>query len=137
MLAIRLVLGGVFVYAGAVKIAAPQVFADSIATYQFAPAALINLIALSLPPLEVLMGLVLLSGFKKRAANFSILLLMSMFLIFLAQALLRGLNVDCGCFGGGEPSKWKPWISLGRDILIWIAAFALYRDAIIPPESRD
>lgn len=38
-------------------------------------------------------------------------------MVALVQALIRGLEVDCGCFGSGEPSVWKTWLALGRDVV--------------------
>jgi len=48
------------------------------------------------------------------------------FAIALGQALIRGLNVDCGCFGSGKPSLLKTWISFGRDILLMAVSLWLY-----------
>ena len=54
-----LILGGVFLYAGAVKMRDPLAFADSIASFKILSMILINPLALSLPPLEILTGLIL------------------------------------------------------------------------------
>ncbi len=114
----RILLGLVFVYAGGTKIPDPQAFADSIATFKLLPIELLNVVALGLPPFEVVLGLMLVVGFKKRPAALGILMLSCVFAIALAQALVRGLEVDCGCFGSGEPSGFGTWISLGRALLL-------------------
>lgn len=126
-LILRLVIGGVFVYAGALKLGNPQAFADSIASFQLLPAQLINIVALTLPIFEVLCGLLLVIGWQKRAMAFGFLVLTAMFAVFLAQGIARGLQVDCGCFGSGAPSPMKTWMSLGRDVLLLFGAFILYR----------
>jgi len=124
---LRTVLGGVFLYAGTTKVINPQAFADSIATFKILPPQLINLVALGLPPFEILLGLMLISGWKVRAASLAIAGLGIVFGIALGQAILRGLSVDCGCFGSGEPSALKTWSSFGRAFLIFAASFWFYR----------
>lgn len=126
LLGVRLIMGGIFVYAGWVKIQNPQAFADSIATFQLVPLPLINLMALGLPFFEILLGLCLLTGWRKEAAIFSVMILSMVFALALSQALIRGLEVDCGCFGSGPPSAGKTWASLGRDFLLLAFATVLY-----------
>lgn len=118
LLLLRVVIGGVFLYAGGLKILNPLQFADSIATFQVLPSELINLVALALPPFEILLGVCLISGLYLRQAAFSLLVLSLLFALFLVQAIGRGLEVDCGCFGVSEPSAWSAWVSLGRDLLL-------------------
>lgn len=123
---LRLLIGGVFAYAGATKLENPQAFADSIASFQLLPSQLINIVALALPVFEVISGILLIVGWQKRAMAFGFLLLTILFAVFLAQGLLRGLEIDCGCFGQGAPSVTKTWISLGRDLLLLAGAAFLY-----------
>lgn len=133
-LVLRLIIGGIFVYAGWAKIQAPQAFADSIATFQVVPLPLINLIALGLPFFEILLGLCLLTGCQKEAAIFSVIILSTVFALALIQALIRGLEVDCGCFGSGPPSIGKTWASLGRDLLMFVISMILYCKHIFDKE---
>jgi putative oxidoreductase len=126
LLTLRVVIGGLFIWAGCLKIGDPQQFADSVASFALLPKQLINLIALGLPPLEVLAGLWLISGWKESPATFALLILTVVFALALGQALVRGLQVDCGCFGAGEPSVWKTWVSLGRDLLLMAGLSWLY-----------
>jgi uncharacterized membrane protein YphA (DoxX/SURF4 family) len=129
LLVLRLILGSVVIYAGITKIRGAQAFADSIATFQVLPNQMINLLALGLPPFEMIAGVCLSVGWKRRAAAFSILILTTVFALALTQALARGLKVDCGCFGSGQPSVWKTWASLGRDLLILAVTWLIYRRA--------
>jgi uncharacterized membrane protein YphA (DoxX/SURF4 family) len=126
LLVLRLALGGVFLYAGSTKVTNPQAFADSIATFSMLPPQLINIVALGLPPFEILLGLMLISGWKARAASLALAGLAIVFGIALGQAIARGLSVDCGCFGSGEPSVLKTWLSLGRAGLLFLAGAWLY-----------
>jgi len=127
LLVLRIVLGGVFLYAGTTKVINPQAFADSIATFKILPPQLINLVALGLPPFEILLGLMLISGWKVCAASLALGGLATVFGLALGQAILRGLPVDCGCFGSGEPSALKTWGSFGRAFLLVGASFWVYR----------
>jgi uncharacterized membrane protein YphA (DoxX/SURF4 family) len=115
----------------------PQAFADSIASFQLIPVQLINLLALGLPPLEMIMGLLLVIGVHRRAASLGTTILTTIFAFALAQAMLRGLTIDCGCFGAGAPSTGKIYISLGRDLLLIAASLWLYRSSLkSSPGSR-
>ncbi|MFZ4776419.1 MAG: MauE/DoxX family redox-associated membrane protein [Terrimicrobiaceae bacterium] len=129
LLALRMALGGIFLYAGTTKVANPQAFADSIATFKMLPPQLINIVALGLPPFEILLGLILISGWKARAASLAVAGLAIVFGLALGQALIRGLAVDCGCFGSGEPSTLKTWASLGRAFLLLAASLWIVRRA--------
>ncbi len=131
LLVLRLILGGVFLYAGILKLLEPLPFADSIASFHLLPTALINLFALGLPPLEIITGGMLLMGWRLRLASFAVLLLSCLFAIALSQALMRGLEVDCGCFGSGKPSLTKTLLALGRDLLLIAAAGWIYGASIV------
>ncbi len=132
-LVLRLFIGGLFIYVGMEKIRDPQAFADSISTFQVLPNPMINLLALGLPPFEVITGMFLVAGWllaagwKKQAAAFSILVLTVVFALAFSQALARGLKVDCGCFGSGQPWVLETWESLVLDLLILAATWLIYR----------
>lgn len=129
LLLLRFVVGGVFLYAGVLKLTDPQAFADSIATFQILPPIAINLVALALPPFEILAGgMVVLGSFVGRTASV-LAILTGVFIIALLQAGLRGLEVDCGCFGGGEPSVWTPWFALMRNGFLLAGCWWLARSS--------
>ena len=124
--ALRIVLGGIFLYAGASKIGNPLTFADSLATFKLLPPQLLNVVALSLPPFEILLGVMLISGLQGRPASLGVTVLAIVFGVALGQALARGLVVDCGCFGSGQPSIGKTWWSFVRAGILFLAAAWLY-----------
>jgi putative oxidoreductase len=126
VLAIRIALGAAFVYAGAIKIQDPSEFAITVASFQILPNLLISPLALALPPFEIICGLLLIVGIWRRPAALGIALFVAIFLIAIAAALVRGLTIDCGCFGTGTPSRAKMWLDLGRDILLLVAALVTY-----------
>ena len=135
LLGFRLILGATFVYAGYLKIQDPQALGDSIATYEILPASLISVVVLGLPPLEIILGVWMISGIRLRYPAFGLLALTIIFAVAISQGILRGLNIDCGCFGGGTGTGSYPLIVLSRDIAIMIAAGILYADQILPNRS--
>jgi uncharacterized membrane protein YphA (DoxX/SURF4 family) len=107
-LLLRLYLGGVFLFASLHKIAHPGTFALDVATYQFLPLAFVNVFALTVPWIELLIGIQLLVGFRARAAALVCSLLMIAFMIALGSALARGLDLSCGCFASQATAKHDP-----------------------------
>ena len=95
---IRLVVGGVFVVAGTMKIWNPGGFANDVANYRMLPDALVNLVAITLPAVEVLAGGLLMAGVWKKPSALLIACLMTVFLAGITQAVLRHLDIRCGCF---------------------------------------
>ena len=141
-LAVRLILGAAFLYAGIQKIQDPLAFADRIVDFQILPYSLVNPLAISLPIFEILVGGMLITGFEAGVAACSILILTAVFAVALISALARGLKIDCGCFGNGSPSTLKMWFALGRDILFGVMAWAVFvwtsritESAVEPSES--
>lgn len=131
---LRLTLSGVFVYAGLAKLHDPHVFSESIASFRLLPPALINLSTLTLPPMEILAGLLALTGGRlRRCGAFALLVMLAVFLVALAQAQARGLNVDCGCFGPDRFDALAPtknlWFAMLRDAVLGAAAWLLYSAA--------
>ncbi len=125
---LRLLLGGVFLYAGIPKILAPASFAGTVVAYRLVPYFAAHLVAAVLPWLEVICGLLLVVGVRVRAAAAWLLVLDLLFVGALASAIVRGLDIDCGCFpqGGGATS---PGVALGRDVLIFLLAAAVVKQA--------
>ncbi len=103
LLVARLALGGLLVVAGALKLGDPSAFASEITNYQIIP-SLAPYLAATLPATEILTGagLVALPRSWRRAAALAAGGLCAMFLGATTLAYLRGINVDCGCFGAGS-----------------------------------
>lgn len=125
-LSLRLALGGLFLVAGVLKLHDPTAFASEVANYHLLP-ALGPLLAATLPVIEILSGAVLIaapSGWRAAAALL-IALLVGLFTIAVAQVLVRGINVSCGCFGSssGPVTSW----TLIRDVGLLASAALLVR----------
>ena len=124
-LLLRLSLGVVFIAASLYKIQSPGAFAHQIYNYQFLPGWAINPMAIVVPWLQLLCGVCLLFNKVTRGANILVVLMMIAFQIAVASALMRGLNISCGCFkSGGSPATWLTFL---RDTtLLLLAAIHLW-----------
>lgn len=121
-LVLRYVLGFVFVYAAIEKIAIPEEFAKAIMNYRILPLATVNLAAIVIPWIELLAGLGLIAGVSIRSNAVLILSMLVVFSIAIVIALVRGLDISCGCFGTASASK-VGWARLGEDIAMIIGAW--------------
>ncbi|QQS37628.1 MAG: DoxX family membrane protein [Ignavibacteriales bacterium] len=105
LLVLRLITGFVFIYAGLEKALEPSGFANSIVNYKLLPDFTINFIAITLPWIELAAGLLLIFGVSVKENSMIISTLLVLFIIMIAISLLRGLNIDCGCFGTAGGSR--------------------------------
>jgi uncharacterized membrane protein YphA (DoxX/SURF4 family) len=128
VLAARLILAGIFIYAGLDKIAHPAAFAKNVYNYQILPDALINLTALVLPWLEVFLGLCLLAGLWLPGAVLAANGLLGVFLAALVFNLARGLDIYCGCFSAGSeaPAMFVGWYLLRDMGFFAVGVFLFY-----------
>jgi len=124
----RLVVGGVWIAAGAVKLPDPYASKTAVAAYDVLPASWVSPVGLLLPPLEVVIGLVLVAGLFTRWAAVASSVLLVLFVVGIAQAWARGLTIDCGCFGGGgydpDAAAKYPW-EIARDVGLLALSAAL------------
>ena len=107
-LAVRLVVGFLFVYAGIGKAADPNSFVKEIINYQIMPYSILNIMALSLPWIEVISGIFLMAGVRIKANSVIIGALLIVFIAAVSIAFARGLKINCGCFAGKvEEVGWR------------------------------
>lgn len=120
---VRWVIGGIFMFASADKIAAPADFAKIIYGYYLFPDFTINLIAIALPFLELFAGMALMLGIYPRSAAALAGALLLFFSIAISINLARGVEFDCGCFSIDEPGYFfSAEQLLIRDILLLAAS---------------
>jgi uncharacterized membrane protein YphA (DoxX/SURF4 family) len=126
----RLILGGVLLAAGALKIGNLQKSAMAVRAYEILPVDLANFLGYALPWIEIGMGLLLIVGASVKICGLLGALTMLAFIIAIAQAWARGLSIDCGCFGGGgtiDPEDTKYLSEIIRDIgLLTMGVFLYY-----------
>ncbi len=101
----QILIGLVFIAASLAKIGNPRSFALNIHHYDLIPVALENLLAMTLPWIELVAGLALIAGVRARAAALLALLLMIVFTFAVLAAVGRGIDIECGCFGTSDGSR--------------------------------
>jgi protein-disulfide isomerase/uncharacterized membrane protein YphA (DoxX/SURF4 family) len=128
----RLVLGGVWLAAGLLKIGDPSENVRAVRAYELLPEPLVQLVGYSLPTLEIVIGVCLVLGLFTRWMGAVSAVILVAFIIGIASAWARGLEIECGCFGGGGgpaegASDKYPW-EIARDVgLLLLAAFLVWR----------
>jgi len=122
----RAFLGLLFIVVSLEKIVEPAAFAQSIANYKIVGPPLTVVLATVLPWLELLCGFALLFGIFLRGSS---LLLSGMLVVFTAgviSALLRGLDIACGCFTQ-DPSVGKiGWMKVLQNGTLLVLSVFLY-----------
>ena len=145
-LVLRLVLGGVVLVAGGLKVGHLETSARAVRAYQLLPYDLAGYVGYALPILEVAVGLLLVVGLFTRVSAVIAGLLMVAFIIGISSAWARGLSIDCGCFGSGgtiaASQTQYPW-EVARDVgllacAVWLTvrprtAFSL--EALLFPQQ--
>jgi len=130
----RLVTGGVWIWAGAAKLAEPYAAVLAVRAYQLLPGGLADTVGHLLPTFEIVVGAALVLGLLTRGAAVISGLLFLAFIVGISSVWARGLQIDCGCFGGGgfDPNATSeyPW-EIARDAALLLASVFLVfvRDA--------
>jgi uncharacterized membrane protein YphA (DoxX/SURF4 family) len=131
---LRLLLGAVFLLASYDKILHPQAFAQAVYNYQILPDAMVNLMALALPWLELLLGLCLLAGLWLPGATVLSTGLLMIFIAALVFNQVRGLDIHCGCFStqssDGPAGLW----TVARDLsFLAVSVYLMAREIYFRP----
>ncbi|HZC34317.1 MAG TPA: MauE/DoxX family redox-associated membrane protein [Chthoniobacterales bacterium] len=121
--ALRVLLAALFVLAGGLKVLDPAAFAVEISRYQLIPWWSCAILALFLPWLEICVGIVLLTPWFSRGGLAWSAALLIVFSIALLSAMLRGLSIDCGCFGRVWQSTGTFWPLVRNLVLLAIIGF--------------
>ncbi len=131
--AVRLGLAGVLLAAGGLKAIDPQASVAAVRAYQLLPAAAETAVGWGLPFLEIALGLLLVAGAGTRLVAAATAVLFAVFIVAVASASLRGLSIDCGCFGGGgtvAPGQTAYTGEIVRDSAFLILALWLVRHPV-------
>ncbi len=137
VLALRLVVAGVFLAAAIPKVLDPASFATDIDNYRMVPDALIGPMSVGLPLLEAIVGLALLTGVHARGAAIVASGMLVAFATAMVQAIGRGIDLDCGCFGHVVETQ-VGWLTVGRNVVLTLscAVIALGPDLPLWPIWR-
>ncbi|CAB4755150.1 unannotated protein [freshwater metagenome] len=129
----RLILGGVLLVAGGLKVTDPYASATAVRAYQVLPVPIANLLGFVLPFIEVGLGIFLIVGVWVKFISLLGAALMLVFVLAIGQAWARGISLDCGCFGKGglrdttELPVLTYAIEILRDLALAILGGYLYR----------
>lgn len=119
--AIRVVVGGLLVYAGIAKIGHAEELAAAIAGFRLLPAFVVGPAALALPFLEVLIGGYLAVGLFTRVAAVAAGVAFAAYAAAIASAVLRHIPATCGCFGPNDTAV-ADWPHVGFDLALAVAS---------------
>jgi uncharacterized membrane protein YphA (DoxX/SURF4 family) len=130
--AARVALAGILGYAGLIKISDTGAAVRAVRAYEILPEGLpVQLWAFGQPFLEIAIALLLLAGLASRLTAIAASVLMVIFIAGIVSVWVRGLSIDCGCFGGGgtvDPSQTEYPRKIAEDVgflalAVWIAIF--------------
>ena len=131
----RLVTGGVWIVAGALKLPDPAGSVRAVRAYELLPEVVVPTVGYLLPVVEVVVGAGLVLGLLTRWTAVVSALLFLAFVVGIASAWVRGLQIDCGCFGGGgavaDATEEYPW-DIARDVGLLLLSSWL----VVRPRSR-
>jgi uncharacterized membrane protein YphA (DoxX/SURF4 family) len=136
---LRVLLGLVFLIFGGVKVFDAQNFVENVANFQIPPfntAPYDMWLAYFLPPLEVFVGICLLTKFWLRGALVISTGMTLAFMMGIGSVWARGLNIDCGCTGGTVSLGGYPTHLVILSVMLGIGLFLIV-DLLFPNEKRD
>src|SRR5437773_2970296 len=122
---VDLIVGGIFIYAGTIKVLDPVRFGLDIDNYKTLPWFISVRLAFYLPWLEVFCGLAVIFRFLYRGGLSVLAALIAIFIGATIAAKMRGLDITCGCFGHAS-KNWSFSAHLILDLLVFLAALLLF-----------
>ena len=128
--AARLVIGGVWIAAGVLKLPDPAASVRAVRAYDLLPEAVVPMVGHLLPVVEVVVGTALVLGLLTRGGALVSALLFLLFVGAIASVWARGISIECGCFGGGgarqDASSSYP-LEIVRDVgLLALSVFLVW-----------
>jgi putative oxidoreductase len=125
----QILIGLLFAWSGLAKLGDIQSFADQVHNFRIMPVALEHLVAMTLPWIELVASLALVLGIRARPAAVLVTLLLAVFTLGVAQAMVRGLDFECGCFGTADGTT-VGFKKLGQNlVMLWVGWLASRRSA--------
>jgi putative oxidoreductase len=111
----QIAIGVLMAWAGLAKIGNLHGFAEQLHNFRMMPIPIENLIAISLPWIELVAALALIFGVRARAGAILSALLLVAFTTAVFVAMLRGLDIECGCFGTNDATR-VGWVKIGQNL---------------------
>ncbi len=122
-LLLRLAIAGLFLFAAITKLVDPSAFAQQIVNYQVTPWPAAAVLSVFLPALELCVGVCLLIGSWESGALVWVAILLTIFSGALLSAIVRGLSIDCGCFGRSVENTGTLWPLVRNLVLLAVTGF--------------
>src|SRR6266436_166031 len=122
---VDVIVAGIFIYAGVLKMVDPVQFANDIDNYKILPWPVSVALAFYLPWLEIFCGLALIVRYFYRGALAILMALILVFTLATIAAKVRGLDITCGCFGHAS-QNWSFPAHLATNVAILSALMALW-----------
>jgi uncharacterized membrane protein YphA (DoxX/SURF4 family) len=132
----RLVVGIVWIVAGALKVGNMDASTRAVRNFQVLPEAIVPFVGHLLPLLEIVVGSLLIIGFAIPVTAAVSALMQLAFIIGIAQAWARGFQLDCGCFGGGGGTTGNAARGYALDIARDTGLFVLSVLLVLLPVTR-
>lgn len=124
-LVLRFIVGGLFFYAAFEKVLHPAAFAMAVRGYKLIPFSLSNLFSIAVSWSEIVAATFLILGILTRKAAGAIFILLVVFTTAITTVMVRGMVIDCGCFGEGGAST--SWLLLVRNAALLVGTFLIIR----------
>ena len=118
----QIAIGILLAWAGLAKIGDLRGFADQLHNFRMMPIPVENLIAMTLPWIELVAALALIFRVRARAGAMMAVLLLATFTIAILAAMVRGLDIECGCFGTNDATR-VGWVKIGQNLLMLALAW--------------
>ena len=122
-LLLRVAIAALFLFAAITKLVDPSSFAQQIANYQLTPWPATAVLSVFLPALELCVGISLLLGRWESGALVWVAILLTIFSGALLSAIVRGLSIDCGCFGRSIENTGTLWPLIRNLALLVVTGF--------------
>lgn len=115
-------VGAFFAVAAVVKLLDPEAFLSSMLTYQVFPHKVAVALAYFAPVLELVVALCLVTGFWRKGASLLTVGMLVLFVGLVGQGLVRGLEMNCGCFGANHLQSTSDYLlKIGQNVLLLLA----------------
>ena len=133
---IRVIIGCVFIWGSLPKIRQPYDFLSSVYGYEMVGPKLGMLVAMTLPWLELFVGICLIGGIFVSGALLVSIAMGAMFTFGLGSALYRGLDISCGCFGTSTADVIN-YGTLVRAVVVMLASLLAYCCVVWQPVRQE
>ena len=127
----RLIIGGIFLISGLAKISDPVRFMLTLREFRLFPEIIIPFTAIYLTWLEFILGLFILVGIMHRTASLILSCIIVSFTLAIASVIIRGFEIDCGCFGMLADMLQLPdmadYKAIIRNVIFVVICFSIFR----------